>query len=78
MRHIISILIFGLVFLSCQSKKIPIQEQSLIIKMIVDSSFTKDSGLNTNDYWIDFSKANFFDKQAIMVLPIFRQVLILD
>jgi len=33
--------------------------------MTIDSALTKDSGLNTHDYWIDFSKANYFDKQAI-------------
>lgn len=65
MRHIFSLLIFGFVFLNCQSQKITNQEQTLIIKMVIDSVLTKDSGLNTNEYWIDFSKTNYFDKQAI-------------
>jgi len=41
------------------------QEQTDIIKAIIDSTLKMDSGLNTKDYWIDFSKINYFDSQSI-------------
>ena len=65
MRQIICILILGLVLLSCQSKRITTQEQTSIISLTIDSALVKDSGLNTYDKWIDFSKANFFERRAI-------------
>lgn len=65
MRQIISILIIGLFLISCQSKRIISHEQTLIIGLTIDSALIQDSGLNTNNYWIDFSKTDIFERQAI-------------
>ena len=65
MRKIINILIIILVVISCESKKITTYEQALIIGLTIDSALIHDSGLNTNDYWIDFSETDYFEKQAI-------------
>lgn len=65
MRHFIYILIIGIVVVSCQSKTITTQEQTRIITLTIDSALTQDSGLNTNDYWIDYSKGDFFERQSI-------------
>lgn len=65
MRQIIYILIIGLVLISCQSRKITTQEQTRIIALTIDSALIQDPGLNTHDYWIDYSKGDFFERQAI-------------
>jgi sporulation protein YlmC with PRC-barrel domain len=65
MRQLIYIFIFGIVVIACQSQKITTQEQTSIIRMTIDSALTKDIGLNTNDYWIDFSKVKQFERHAI-------------
>jgi hypothetical protein len=65
MRQIRGILIIGLFLLSCQSKRITSQEQALIIGLAIDSALLQDSGLNTKNYWIDFSKTDVFERQAI-------------
>jgi len=65
MRYIIWLLIFGFVITGCQNKKIITQEKTLIIQAIIDSTLRIDSGLNTKDYWIDFSATNFFDSRSI-------------
>ena len=65
MRQIIIILIIGLFLISCQSKRITSHEQTLIIGLTIDSALVHDSGLNTNNYWIDFSNTDIFERQAI-------------
>ena len=65
MRQLIYIFIFGIVIIACQSQKITTQEQTSINRMTIDSALTKDIGLNTNDYWIDFSKVKQFERHAI-------------
>jgi hypothetical protein len=65
MRQIICILIIGLVLLSCQSEMITSNEQVSINNLVIDSALLVDSGLKTNDYWIDFSNTSHFESQAI-------------
>jgi hypothetical protein len=33
--------------------------------MTIDSTLTQDPGLNTDNYWIDFSDVNYFSRLAI-------------
>ena len=65
MRNIIVTLTLGILIISCQSRKINIQEQTQILRMTIDSALTQDPGLNTSNYWIDFSNVDYFNKQAI-------------
>jgi hypothetical protein len=51
--------------LGCNFQKITTEEQTSIITMTMDSVLPKDSGLNTRDYWIDFSKVKTFERLAI-------------
>jgi len=68
MKHKLCLLIVGLIVVlgSCLS---PIvvngQEQTDIIKAIIDSTLKRNSGINTEHYWIDFSKIDYFDFQSI-------------
>jgi hypothetical protein len=73
MRYLI-ILVLGCVFFGCQTQRsgnqeqaviTQQQEQTLIIKISVDSALKSDSVLNTGDYWIDFSKVPYFKRPAI-------------
>jgi hypothetical protein len=45
----------------CSTPKISDHQKYLIIEMAVDSALSKDIGLNTHDYWIDFSNVTYFD-----------------
>lgn len=65
MRNLISILTLGILITSCQSNKINTQDQTLILKMTIDSTLIQDPGLNTDNYWIDFSNVNYFSRLAI-------------
>lgn len=65
MRKMINIVIFGLVLTACQSERNSLQEQTSIINLSVNSALNIDSGLNTDKFWIDFSDADFFERQAI-------------
>jgi hypothetical protein len=55
----------GFLILGCQSHNIKIKEHSFIIQMTIDSALKRDSGLNTKDFWIDFSRVQYFDEYAI-------------
>lgn len=65
MRNLISILTLGILITSCQSNKINTQDQTLILKMTIDSTLTQDPGINTDNYWIDFSNVDYFSRLAI-------------
>jgi len=65
MRYLIWSLLTGLMLLGCSSKVTEKQKKLWIIKLTVDSVLKLDSGLNTPNYWIAFSKVHFFDKTDI-------------
>lgn len=39
-------------------------EEYIIIDLTIDSALKLDPGLNTKEYWIDFSKISFFSKES--------------
>jgi len=65
MRQVVCSLIFVVVSLSGLSQKISIQQQTSIIRMVVDSLLLNENGFNTHGYWIDFSKSHVFQRKAI-------------
>ena len=65
MRYIFTVIILGLLFYGCYTDKNTSCDQTLIINLAVDSALKLDPGLNTNDYWIDFSKVQYFTRPAI-------------
>lgn len=65
MRYIICVLTLFLIIFGCKTKSTSTIGQSLIIQMSIDSALKLDSGLNSKEYWIDFSKVQYFDKSSI-------------
>ncbi len=63
--------LFALLFLSgtlcsCQNIKSTPDEQLFIIKLTLDSALKQDPGINTRNFWIDFSKVKYFDHETVI------------
>ncbi len=65
MKHLLFILTFIFLSLGCNSHGELKSEKAIVIQLAIDASLKLDSGLNTDEFWIDFSKTNYFDKTAV-------------
>lgn len=65
MKYIL--LILSLIFLSigCNSQEASESDKAAILQVAIDASLKLDRGLNTEDFYIDFSHTNYFDDAAI-------------
>ena len=64
-KYIFNILLVVFVFLGCKTKNDTFHDETIIIKLSIDSTLAKDFYLNTDKYWIDFSKTKYFDRKEI-------------
>ena len=64
-KYIFNILLVAFVFLGCKTKNDTFHDETIIIKLSIDSTLAKDFYLNTDKYWIDFSKTKYFDRKEI-------------
>ena len=64
-KQVYLIILIILLSFGCQSKKLNFNENKEVLIKVIDSALKLDSGLNTPNYWIDFSRVQYFKETTI-------------